>query len=560
MPPSSLSSAFGQLPFYFLVVKHVFVLLFFVWVFLVYRIRRPGVLLVGAIGFAVYTYVATTLPLNRPYAARPGGDRLVNLAMAATAATGHSAFESYQVGAADAEPFWRALMRLATLGDPENVLAVYRLLPPVMMVLLSLALYFGLAGRNERQSLEERRWELALVVYSVLLLSSSPQERFGEFQTFWAMTFLMKPNHVVGFVVVPILIACWCSPRFYARTLVTGLLLGLLGWVFVFHWGYVVLGLFLYPVVAWSLNRAPEAGRAAKVIVLSFLVVLPYVLYLWYFHWETVARVEGRVWPQFGPEEGYLNVFSIGYEHGVLFLLSLAGIGAMAERRRREDVLLLSLLSGCLVGWILYAAASRAHVALQADEFYFYTRFLLSIATGSGAFWIIRKTSRGWGRRLVAGASEPLVLALFLLITLPQTIAYWWYPPSMDRYYLISLEPVPEDMKRLAHWVRENVAPDAVFVADARTASWIAALSGRRVLLLGHYRPPKDYRERRELMERLMDEPEMETVDEAVRRYRVSHLVLEGRSEALRPPRWLRSVYEAGRIEVFEIRAAPSTR
>ena len=105
---------------------------------------------------------------------------MFNVAMASTAATGHSPFESYQVGFGDHEPFWRLLMSWLSLGDPENVLVLYAFLTPAVILLLALSLYFGLRPDEGTG----RKWELAFIVYAVLLLNSSPHERFGVFESF----------------------------------------------------------------------------------------------------------------------------------------------------------------------------------------------------------------------------------------------------------------------------------------------------------------------------------------------------------------------------------------
>ena len=530
-----------ELASYFLGVQYLIAFLFALWLALLHKTARPGVLVAGAIGFSVLIYVASILPLERPYALRPGADRAVNLAMSATAATGHSPFESYQVASADTEPLWRLLMRGASLGRPENVIVLYQILPAVMMILLSLSLYFGLRRCDDDGP--ERRWELALVVYAVLLLSSSPQDRFGEFQTFWQMMFVFKPNHTLGLVILPVFIGCWSSPRPLVRNVGAGLLLATLAWVFIMHWSYVLLGLLLYPLVARALGSSPELGRLVRVGAISFAGALPYVVYLYYNYWGIHARIEGGVWPGPGPLEGYLNIFSIGYEHGAIFLLSVVGIVAMLKRRRREDVLLLSLLSGSVAGWMLYIVGFAIGKALQAEEFYFYTRFLLSVAAGTGAYWILSRL-RHW---LDSPPSFRVALLVFLAVSLPQTVAYWWYPPSMDHYYEVSLKPIPEPVTKLCRWAREETPLDAVFVASAHTASWIAALSGRRVLLIGDFRPPRDYHERRALTVRLRDEPE--SFAEAKDRYQVTHLVIEEESAPSLP-----KVYQSDRFQVYELR------
>ena len=49
-----------------------------------------------------------------------------------------------------------------------------------------------------------------------------------------------------------------------------------------------------------------------------------------------------------------MNVFAVSYEHGALFFLSVFGIGLMLYRRRRQDVAFLSLLVGCVAGWLVF--------------------------------------------------------------------------------------------------------------------------------------------------------------------------------------------------------------
>jgi hypothetical protein len=430
-----------------------------------------------------------------------------------------------------------------------------------MMALVALSLYLALRRREtdgEGEAFANRSWELAFMVYAVLLLNSDPQERLGEFHAFWALTFIFKPNHTLGLVLIPVFVGCWSSSRPLVRTAGAGGVLALLAWVFVMHWSYVFLGALLYPLVAHALGRKPELPRVALVLGLSLAGALPSLAYLYYHHWGIGARIAGRIWPLPGPWQGYLDLFSFGYARGVLFLLSLIGVAVMIRRRRQEDVMLLSMIGGAIAGWLLYLAAFAAGRALQPEEFFFYTRFLLSIAAGSGIFWVVLHLPHRLG---VKAPDFSLVLSLFLLSSLPQTISYWWNPPEMDRYYPISLEPIPEEVSRLCRWAREQTPADSVFVASADTASWIAALTGRRVLLIGDYRPPKDYDEREALEGRLLREAREETFREAENRYQVSHIVSEsgfGASAELGRLPWLRSVYDGDGLAVFEIVREPS--
>ncbi len=555
----------SELPAYFLAVKYVFAVLFGLWLLVWFRWGAPWILVGGAIFFCLFAWTAMQAPLHRLYSFQPPLDRAFNVAMSATAATGHSPFESYQVGAADLEPFWRAVMSVAALGRPENVLKIYPYLPAVVLILLPLSLYLGLARKevgDADSGALERRWELALVVYAVMLLNSSVNEQFGVFRSFWPMNFLLKPNHALGFVLIPLWLRAWTGCRPLVRTWGAGVVLGVLAWAFLMHWSYVLLGLLVYPLVARWAGRAPELGRTAMVAGISLLAAFPYVLVLLLnFHWGYGGELARKIWLKPAYAEGYFNIFSVGYEHGVLFFLSLAGIVGMASRRRKEDILWLALLAGSAVGWATYLALFGLKKVIQPDEFYFYSRFLLSVAAGSGAYFLLKWISTEVGR-LSPGGIRPKMVGVFLILTLPQSFPYWWNPPQMDRYYHVGLEPIPERISVLGQWIRENASPDAVFVADADTSLWIAALSGRRVLLTGHHRPPFDYAERRDLERRMLVEQEREAFLKAWRRYQVSHLALEpeylstlnaeeAKFESLP---WLERVYDDGRVEVFAIR------
>lgn len=555
----------SELPSYFLKAKYLYVALFLAWVLVVYRFRRAAWLVGGTIFFSLFFWAVLEIPLARPYAFSPPLDRMFNVAMGATSATGHSPFESYQVGAVDLEPLWRLTLRLASLGKPENVIAVYPYLPAVVLVMLPLALVWGLGRKEDERdssSEAERAWELALVVLAVMLLSSAPQEQFGVFRPFWSMNFLLKPNHVLGFVLIPLWVRAWTSPKPWVRMWGAALLLGALAWVFLMHWSYVLAGLILYPLVAHGAKQAREWKRVALVAGLSFVAAVPYLMILFAnFHWGHGGAVAEKVWLQRGYEEGFLNVLAVSYEHGWLFLGSLAGIAGMAIRRRKEDVLWLSLILGCVVGWVGYLVLFALQKIIEPDEFYFYTRFLLSVAAGSGIFFALRWLGFSLNDRRL---DQPAALAVsaVLLFALPQSFPYWWNPIGTDRYYEVALEPLPEDKTRLAAWIREHTSPDAVFVAGPETSLWIAALAGRRVLTTGDHRPFFDHEERKELERRMLETHDRRAFEEARNRYHVSHIVLDAdllsayavrRSQVTALP-WLETVFERSTVAVVAIR------
>ena len=158
-------------------------------------------------------------------------------------------------------------------------------------------------------------------------------------------------------------------------------------------------------------------------------------------------------------------------------------------------------------------------------------------------------------------AVVPRGVCLFLLLTLPLSFPYWWNPATMDRYFDRSRPPIPDEVTHFAAWVRDATDPDAVFVAGPRTASWIAALSGRRVLLAGSLRPPNDYERRRDLTERMLERPDPDGFEAAHNEYHVTHVVLDSDlmeefdvdRAALASLPWLTKVYGNDELSVYEL-------
>jgi hypothetical protein len=419
-------------------------------------------------------------------------------------------------------------------------------------------LYFGLKPSSQGEEGKDRRWELALAVYFVMLLSSSPSERYGVFGSFWQMSFLHKPNHVFALALIPWWIRAWTDGRRMHRILGGGLILTAIAWIFLVHWSYIVAGLFVYVIWAlWEGNRS-EAGHTVLATGISFVGAIPYIAFLLLnYGWQQGDASMRQLWYKPGYETGYYDVFAVTLEHGVLFFLSVAGIVVMAVRRRQEDRIWLSLLVGTIPIWVLQLILLFMKKGGEPDELYFFIRFLLAFAAGIGAFFVLK--SAGHFFELGRNGTTRLI-CLLLLLTLPLSFPFWWNPLQMDRYYPIGLEPIPKDVMALTRWVRGNTSPDDVFLAGSETAVWIAALSGRRALL-SRQRPARHYRERLVLERRLLTRPDPEAFREACDRFGLTHLALDesylglfgmSLSDFERLSR-LEPVHEVGEVRVYRV-------
>jgi hypothetical protein len=74
----------------------------------------------------------------------------------------------------------------------------------------------------------------------------------------------------------------------------------------------------------------------------------------------------------------------------------------------------------------------------------------------------------------------------------------------MDAYFPGSLPPLPEFQAGPARAVQAAGRPDDIVAGDAEAVRWVAALAGRRGLLVSHLHMPRDYTARLALTEALV--------------------------------------------------------
>ena len=117
------------------------------------------------------------------------------------------------------------------------------------------------------------------------------------------------------------------------------------------------------------------------------------------------------------------------------------------------------------------------------------------------------------------------MLALALLV--PVAFPVYWDPPSIDRYFALSRQPLRPKVVAYAKFIRETTPRDAVFVAGRR-GQLDPRADGRRVVLAegGRLMPPdKDERKNVERTLLLSDDPGK--IRGAALRYGVTHLAID---------------------------------
>src|SRR5688572_26984578 len=227
-------------------------------------------MLVVVVAVHLAAWAAYRAPLGRPYGLGEGSDRAFNLGMAAAVSLGHSPLEHTQVGHGSPEPFWNAVLGLASWGHPERVPVVFDALTPLALVALAAAAWAGFGPRAG-----EDGWRGVVMVFVLLSLTSLAVHARPPVAPFWVANFLYKPNHGLAYPLVVCALALAVRDRTTWRLAVV---LGVLGWVFLLAWAYTAAALIVIAALWRRQGRALMGIFGA--LALSALVVLPYVAHL----------------------------------------------------------------------------------------------------------------------------------------------------------------------------------------------------------------------------------------------------------------------------------------
>jgi hypothetical protein len=486
------------------------------WIAALLRVRRPGWLLAGVLISNAWVWGVTNYPLQQIYALSVGADRLHQLGMVQVSAAGHSLLVGPQVNQLHFEPFWSAFVALLSGFSPERVLHIYPFLPLAVVLGFAASLYYAL--RPGPGVGEWSAWERVFVAGFATLLSSAPLEYTGIYRVPWALTFLLKPNHALGLVLLPWLLRAFAGIRGWRGRLLAGFLLHLLGWVFVLHMVYTAAGLVCFALGAW-LWRRQEARRdtldAAFAIGLNLAIVSPYIAMLLIDYPFTVPS------PRLVVPASSAHVAEGTLRHAPLFFLGAWGT-LIAWRRDRLGRAWASVVVAGLLIWLAYPVVGYLQLAREKDEIYYWVRFTVAAMAGIGAWDLLGRLSALLDWRV---ASEAGRAALLAALALPFAIPTWWEPARMDSYFEGSLARLDDDVAIPTELIRRELPSDAVFAGDPIYSRWVAALGARRGLLLDA-RSPRDTPARLELVRELITAEHPERLRELRPRWGATHLVV----------------------------------
>lgn len=498
------------------------------WLALVWRRRSPRLLLLGVLAANAWVFVVTCWPLQRLYALGTSRDRVNNVGLCQVVAAGSPAWETALPGQLHFEPFWGLLMAAASGFNPARLIDVYAFMPLVAVLLFVLALERGLRPpRGERRG---DPWERALVAGFATLLCAGPLDAFSDYRVTWAMTFLLKPNHALGLVLLPLVLRAFAGAHSRRALVATGFLLHVMGWAFVIHMGLAAVGLVVYAAGSFVLRRAErwrDLRDVAVVLGVNLLIVSPYLYMLVTGYPFLVPRSQATI-PATSP-----HLLEATWRTGFWFPLAAWGALVLARRAGRLGRLWAAQAVAALLMWAGCLVLSELRLARELDEFYFWCRFVLAITAGAGAWDLARRLRCALRARRTV---EPCRLALHVprarlavllaAVLLPVSLPYWWDPLRMDPFFPGSLTPLPPSVAAPTAWLAAHSRPADVVAGDREYAPWVSALAARRVLLSARLNRPRDYAARDALETALVRGSDPDATARAHERFGVRYLVV----------------------------------
>lgn len=463
-------------------VAYRYLLSFFVLAWTLCLLYRPGArtFFFGALMLASFSWIAFDKPLERPYGLEDRGIALEELAEPMVASVRRSSKEGALVGAPNRWPFWSLLVSLGAGFDPARLLGLYAWLPLVALLLLGSAIYVGL-GVPSVDTNSVDRMVPALAVFFVLFLSV-PRLSFLETGggTLWPELFWLRPRLAIGLAVALIALGRFARAESVLDFVVGGLGLGIASWIEP-CWSLLGgAGVFVWAMVQWRL-RDPVWRSAVGLLVAAGVSLA----------WSSRAAWESSITQTTPIAASWYalvqNLFAVSLDHGIIFYLAVLAATSAFRRRRRLEIILVSWLATGYAFWLLVCIFPQMARLVDPALAKSFLRVLLAANASLGAQRLLVWIDDRWNARppsLLRGRSPYAVaVAALVALSLPWTFPFWWNPIRMDRLYVQSIEPVPQEHQTFANWIRDNTSADAVFAAGPSYASWIPALSGRRVLL-----------------------------------------------------------------------------
>lgn len=484
------------------------------------RISR-AVLWLALAGHAI-AWFATTYPLPNLYAANGSMDRENHLGWANVVALGFSPLYTFQVNHIHFEPVWPLITAVLAGFEVDRVALVMHWASLFAGLGLILSVRFAwarLAPGEEGQGIEA-----AFAALCAVLLLAAPGDFWGPFRNPWALTLLLKPNHTLGLILVPLAAVALARAENWKSRLFAGFVLQLVGWAFVIHMALLVLGFATFVGLSWITKRAERSKDFIDVAVAvgaNLAIVSPYLIML-------------LVGYPIVHERGFLTgstdrPLEATFRLGLFFALSAFGAWSTYRRGGRLGRILSAQWLTAQIIWQAYPLLGLFGLAREQDEVLYWCRFWTGMFAGAGmlraASLTLQRLKRG-DANLHPRAG--LVAALSLVLLLPSLLPAWWDPEAMDRYFQTARRPIPDWIAEPTRFIKTSTPKDAVFLGDRKYARWIAAYGARRVLFSNSLNTPTSAQRRMDVEGAILHGTSRPLLIEGMEKYELRYILMTG--------------------------------
>ena len=468
------------------------------------------------------SWFATTYPLPNLYAANGSMDRENHLGWANVVALGFSPLYTFQVNHIHFEPVWPLITAVLAGYDVDRVALVlhWASLFAGLGLIVSVRFVWARLAPGD----EQLRIEAAFAALGGVLLLAAPGDFWGPFRNPWALTLLLKPNHALGLILVPLAALALARAEGWKSRLYAGFVLQLVGWAFVIHMALLVAGFITFVSLSWITKRAERLKDFIDVAVAvgaNLAIVSPYLVMLLVGY----PIVHERGFLSGPPDRALEGTFRVG----LLLVLSAFGAwGSYMNGGRLGRILSAQWLTAQII-WQAYPLLSLFGMAREQDEVLYWCRFWTGMFAGAG---ILRAASLTLQRLKGRSASVTPQLgaraALSLVLLLPSLLPAWWDPSTMDRYFQTARQPIPDWIAEPTRFIRTSTPKNAVFLGDRKYARWIAAYGARRVLFSNSLNAPTNAQRRMDVESAILHGASKTLVIEGMEKYELQYVLVTG--------------------------------
>ncbi|MBW1741109.1 MAG: hypothetical protein JRJ42_08255 [Deltaproteobacteria bacterium] len=482
-----------------------------------------------------------------------------------------------------------------------GLIKIYDIGAIIVLIAVGMVFYYFGSPRDLHVKLKhcEYRYEGMIMAFCLLYLSPDGMplnvDKILTRATFWNTFVLLRPGHMLIYVLIPLLFYCLAKRVEWKKTVLGGIIMGLLISIYFASFIFVSVGIFIYLCFVFASERKTIKQEIKGCLWISLIALILSSWYWWPIVSYGVMSNEAVPFRQiffawYHPRRVY-DFLESTFFMGPLFWLGLIGIFVMLKRKRKGDYLILGFIgSTYLFKLIIYPLLWYFFkFSFHAGEcFEYFLRPAMALSAGIGVNAIInviiknkediknfikaRLKNNIWTKELIRKISswtgfslekKACVTAGLLLILTPYA-APIWHVPSFNWWSHFDRKLRSYENEHLLSWIENETEHDAVFLADHGTSLHIATYTGRKLMKAAQNGPTLvNYNLRKEAA-RIVYEYDTSTEDlkDFINKYQISYVVWnelikkeypDANLNNLENKNVFKKVYTSGSLSVYKV-------